>query len=195
MKNIIITVLFILLVIYILISMIGSALVNRKIRELFVNEKYDEYLEFLDSRLCEIFVRDYEREEHKYKVYLKRNDRKHIDEYFDKMLSRKTDKTTKLQYQIKAFYYYMVNNGADKCKKLFEDIKAYGDEEVTKQVNYLYEIVVLKKGDYIDELKEILKEKGNDPFYEYVLSVSYENIGDTRNAKKYKKDYKAHMKY
>ena len=111
------------------------------------------------------------------------------------MLSRKTDKTTKLQYQIKAFYYYMVNNGADKCKKLFEDIKAYGDEEVTKQVNYLYEIVVLKKGDYIDELKEILKEKGNDPFYEYVLSVSYENIGDTRNAKKYKKDYKAHMKY
>ena len=190
MKNIIIVVLFILLVIYILISFIGSALVQRKIRELYLNEKYDEYLEYLDSRTCRIYVRDNEIEEYKYKVYLKRNDREHIDEYFNKMLNRKVDRNTKLQYQIKAFYYYMVNNGADRCKELFEEIKAYGDEDVTRQVNYLYEIVVLKKGDYIEELKKILKEKENDPFYEYVLSVSYENIGDMKNAKKYKRTYK-----
>ncbi|MBQ6477789.1 MAG: hypothetical protein IJI44_00320 [Erysipelotrichaceae bacterium] len=194
MKNIIIVVLFILLVIYILISFIGSALVQRKIRELYLNEKYDEYLEYLDSRTCRIYVRDNEIEEYKYKVYLKRNDREHIDEYFNKMLNRKVDRNTKLQYQIKAFYYYMVNNGADRCKELFEEIKAYGDEDVTRQVNYLYEIVVLKKGDYIEELKKILKEKENDPFYEYVLSVSYENIGDMKNAKKYKRTYKEHMK-
>lgn len=194
MKNIIIVVLFILLVIYILISLIGSTLVQRKIRELYLNEKYDEYLEYLDSRICRIYVRDNEIEEYKYKVYLKRNDRKHIDEYFNKMLNRKVDRNTKLQYQIKAFYYYMVNNGADRCKELFEEIKAYGDEDVTRQVNYLYEIVVLKKGDYIEELKKILKEKENDPFYEYVLSVSYENIGDMKNAKKYKRTYKEHMK-
>lgn len=194
MRNTIIAILFILLVIYILISFIGSALVKRKIRELYINEKYDEYLEYLDSKICKVYVKDYEIEEHKYKVYLKRNDRAHIDEYFDKMLNRKVDRNTKLQYQIKAFYYYMVNNGPDKCKQLLEDIKAYGDEDVTKQVNYLYEIVVLGKGDYIDEIKQILEEKpNNEAFYEYILSVSYENIGDTKNAKKYKKTYKDHM--
>jgi len=193
MKNTIIAVLFILFVVYILAAYTGSLLVNRKIRELYSNGKYDEYMKYLDSRLCRFYLKDYEIEEHKYKIYLKNNDRVHIDQYFDWMLSRRVDKYTKLQYQIKAFYYYMVNNGADKCKQLFEDIKSYGDEEVTKQVNYLYEIVVLGKGDYIDELKEILKEKENDPFYEYILSVSYENIGDSKNAKKYKKTYKSHM--
>ncbi len=195
MRNIIIAVLFVLLVIYILIAYFGSALVKRKIKELYDSGKYDEYMEFLDSNKCRIYVRENEIEEYKYKVYLKRNDRKHIDEYFDKMLKRKVDKTTKLQYQIKAFYYYMVHNGADKCSQLLEDIRAYGDESVTKQVTYLYEVVVLRKTDYIDELKAILQKKPNDPFYEYLLSVSYENKGDTRNAKKYKKTYKNHMTY
>ena len=194
MKNTIIAILFILLLISVLVSYFGSALVKRKIMRLYAEGKYDEYMEFLNSRTCQIYVRDNEIEEYRYKVYLKQNDRKNIDRYFDKMLKRKVDKTTRLQYQIKAFYYYMVNNGADKCTQLFEDIKAYGDPDVTRQVTYLYEIVVLKKGDYIDELKAILKDKPNDPFYEYVLSVSYENIGDMKNAKKYKKTYKDHMK-
>ena len=63
MKNIIITVLFILLVIYILIAFFGSALVKRKILELYQNGKYDEYLEYLDSRAAQIYVRDNEIEE------------------------------------------------------------------------------------------------------------------------------------
>ena len=194
MKNYLIVFLFFVLVIYIIFAYFGSAFVKRKIRELYQDEKYDEFLEYLDSKICKFLVREHEREEYKYKVYLKRNDRKHIDEYFNKMLNRKVDKGTKLQYQIKAFYYYMNNNGVDKCEKLFNDIKEFGDENVTKQVTYLYEVIVLKKTNYIDELKQILIEKPNDPFYEYVLSESYKNAGDNATAKKYKKSYKEHMK-
>ena len=60
MRNTIIAVLFVLLVIYILIAYFGSALVKRKIKELYDSGKYDEYMEFLDSNKCRIYVRENE---------------------------------------------------------------------------------------------------------------------------------------
>ena len=82
----------------------------------------------------------------------------------------------------------MERSDGKRAKALIDEIDTWEDDENQKKESHrIYDIFILKKYSYIDEMEERLKEaSGLDKgFLEYLLALQYDNKGDEKKSAMY----------
>lgn len=149
--------------------------------------EYGEYLTLLNSPFVKLVYPKYNRYYMKLNAYMFMEDHEEIMRLLDEMLQMKTSHKQRVDLVTKAFNYYIECDDKQQATQLMEEIETYQDENLKQECRKVYDIFILKKYQYIDEMEEKLKqasgmEKG---FLEYLLSLQYENKGDMKKSKQY----------
>ncbi|MDD3049433.1 MAG: hypothetical protein PHQ89_05665 [Bacilli bacterium] len=157
--------------------------------------KFDDFFVTVDSFLTKLLIPRYNLEYLKLNAYILQGKEKEIEGQFDGLLNARKNKAQKEDITMKAFNYYVGVENKEKCTELIEEIKTFTNERMVQEATIMYDIFVLKLGNHIDEILEMMEGKSNAEkgINEYLLSVQYENIGDKENAKKYEKLSKKHL--
>lgn len=159
------------------------------------NANYDEFFKLVDSFFSKMLFPRYNLEYMKLNAYILQGKEQEIEAQFDGLLHARKNKTQTEDITMKAFNYYLGVENKKKCSELIEVIKTFTNERMVQEATILYDIFILKLGNHIDEILEMIEgmsdaQKGVN---EYLLSVQYGNIGDKENAKKYEKLSKKHL--
>lgn len=160
----------------------------RKLHNLLARGEYGEYLTMLDSFLVKYLYPKYNRLYMKLNGYMFIEDHEEIGRLFDEMLAMRVTKKQRKDLVLKAFNYYVERSDGKRAKALIDEIDTWEDDENQKKESHrIYDIFILKKYSYIDEMEERLKEaSGLDKgFLEYLLALQYDNKGDEKKSAMY----------
>lgn len=160
----------------------------RKLHNLLAKGEYGEYLTMLDSFLIKYLYPKYNRLYMKLNGYMFLEDHEEIGRLLEEMLAMRVTKKQRKDLVLKAFNYYVERADQKQAKVLLDEIDTWEEEENQKKESHrIYDIFILKKYSYIEEMEERLKEaSGLDKgFLEYLLSLQYENKGDQKKSAQY----------
>jgi hypothetical protein len=126
----------------------------------------------------------------RFSSYLLRNDAQKITESFDDLSQRRLNSNQKLAIAQMGFSYFVSQYDQTRstwCRDVISSLSR--DEAVKDNTDMLYEILIEKKADRLDQLLErnetlpTAQRSSN----EYLISEIYANLGDEKNRKKYEK--------
>ncbi|NBK96938.1 MAG: hypothetical protein EOM50_02760 [Erysipelotrichia bacterium] len=195
-KNVLVIIILIVLAIVLTIAMqyVKVKKQNKMINDL-QSGKFDSFDKLVNSVLVKMLFPRYNLEYLKLNSYILQGKEEEIELQFDFLLNARKNKAQKEDITMKAFNYYVGVENKEKCTELIEQIKTFTNERMVQEATIMYDVFVLKQGNHIDEILEMMEgmsdaQKGVN---EYLLSVQYANIGDSENAKKYEKLSKKHL--
>lgn len=154
---------------------------------LLQNNEFDELYKGVDSLYVKAIFPLYNREYIRLNALIMQDRKADVDAQFDKMIPMAASKKAKIDILNKAFEYYVYNEDKKHCEPIYNQIKELGDEALTKTTTVLYDIMILKKSNHIEELeKDIDKLPAmNKVTNAYLLSVQYRNKGNNEKAEYY----------
>ena len=186
MKTIGIT-LVVLCVFFFLFSEFEKRATFRKLHNLLARGEYGEYLSLLDSFLIKYLYPKYNRLYMKLNGYLFMEDHDEASRLFEQMLSMHVTKKQRKDLVMKAFNYYVERMDKDHSSTLLAEIDTWEEEAQKVEAHRIYDIFILKKYNYIEEMEARLNDVSGFDLgaLEYLLSVQYENKGDARDFNEY----------
>lgn len=137
---------------------------------------YQGVLNIIDSFGCKTFFAPFNREEIRLNAFFLMGDSEKISEQFDLLLNMRINKKQKMDVVVKAFYFYVDEKNQEKALQVLNKIKALNDEALTSECELLYDIMLLKKTDYVDMMEDYVKtaKAGFDRgMFHYLLAVQY----------------------
>ena len=132
----------------------------------------------------------------KFNVAIMRNKQNDVQEIFDSFETKRLSNDAKLTIYTRALGYFTTTSDVTRCKKCYDIIMALPKNEQTKtSVQRVYEIMVEKKTDKLNELLDEVNTITGMPkcIDEFLISEIYTNMKDDVNAKKYSELAKEHL--
>lgn len=174
---------------------VASAILRRqmysKMERLFITGEYDELIEMTEGRLAQWLFASYNLAYLRLNAYIAKGDDKHALEIFDDLLRRRLPKRQRTDLVLKAFSFYMERGAAKQTKALLDEIEGWDEKSagIKSECRLMYDIVICKKTDYIDEMEEAFEstqgmKRGQ---LAYLLGLQYENKGDLAKRDEYMK--------
>ncbi|MBO4219075.1 MAG: hypothetical protein J5694_03360 [Erysipelotrichaceae bacterium] len=128
--------------------------------------------------------------------YLMRNDTDRAVASFDELRDYRLNDAQKLELGQMGFNFFISQNDHQRAVYYHDLVNSVsGNQAVKDSVNIIYEIVVEKKTDRLQQLLD-LNEKLDDmrrSSNEYLISEIYGNMGDEKNRQKYERLAKKHL--
>ncbi len=132
----------------------------------------------------------------KFNVYIMRGKQKEVEDLFDSFENKRLSNDAKLTIYTRALGYFITTHDQNRCKKCYDIIMNLpNNDSVKKSTEVVYEIMVEKKTDRLNELLEELEKDSSTQKYidEFLISEIYTNLNDEENAKKYADLAKEHV--
>ncbi|MDO4500797.1 MAG: hypothetical protein Q4B60_05915 [Erysipelotrichaceae bacterium] len=119
-----------------------------------------------------------------------------IEKYLEKLDKYKLSEKDKEKIYSQAYNYYLSVKDTVRCKKWYEKIQGLKNDRLKAEVDKSYNIYIEKGYKYLEDMLSDLEdmEPQNRGVNEFLISLMYENKGDHKNAKVYKKLAEEHMK-
>ena len=187
-KQIIVVIIFLVSVLFFsVLKKKMSSVKQMKLIQLVQNEKYKEVEKELDSFSTKMLILPFNREFLRLNVYLLQQDEDLIKKQFDRMLSFKMSAQQKKEVLVRGFEYFLNKEDQKMSSKFLKDIKETEDEELIVHSQMMYDILLLKKTNYIDVLKGKIKSDNAmvNGMYALLISKQYGYLNDYENEKKY----------
>lgn len=174
----------------VLISFVLQFLRNSKQKQfmyLLQNNEFDTLYKKIDSFYTKSIFPEYNREYVRLNALIVQDRKEKIDEAFDKLIPMAKDKNARIDILNKAFEYYVYAENKEKCDQIIKEIEKLDDEKMLKYANMMYDIMILKKSNHIDELEDefdklsIVQKVTNG----FLLSQQYHNKGNIEKARYY----------
>lgn len=176
----------------------GSAFLKnyqiKKYSTLLAKEEVDECLKLADSTFMKYLFPPYNLERLKLNAIMVRGKKKEIIAQYDRMFSMRLNDVQKENLALIAFNYYVRNEEKGRAEIMLSILKEGKNEQVKKEAQVLYDIFLLKKFNYIEEMENILDEVDMQRrrLFEYLLYMQYTNKKDMKKATHYELLYKKH---
>ncbi len=172
-------------------------------QKLFLNleqKKIDELNLLLDSILCKLLFRPFNREFLRLNGYLINDDSKHIDQQFHLLINEmQLNQKQSLSVLNKAFNYYLSKKDRKHTREVLDELKKNQiSKNELKNKEMLYDIIVEKKATYVNEILKMIEEqlkssanlsngaiKYRISVLQYLLGVQYSYLHDTKNMDRY----------
>ncbi len=132
----------------------------------------------------------------KFNVYIMRGMQKEVEDLFDSFEHKRLSNDAKLTIYTRALGYFITTHDQNRCKKCYDIIMDLpNNDSVKKSTEVVYEIMVEKKTNRLNELLEELEKDSSTQKYidEFLISEIYTNLNDEENAKKYADLAKEHV--
>ncbi|MBR5049475.1 MAG: hypothetical protein IKX74_07565 [Erysipelotrichaceae bacterium] len=128
--------------------------------------------------------------------YLMRNDGQKATEAFDQLRSFRLTEAQKLEVAQLGFNYFISLPDEERAGYYHDVINSVSGHDAMKEnVNTIYEIIVEKKTDRLQQLLDINEslDEALRSSNEFLISEIYRNMGDEKNSQKYEKLAKQHL--
>ena len=195
------------LIIIMVIAFVASLLIDtylKKKREdytsyivkLVTNGDFDQFDQEINSDKAKKLIPPANMDMLKFNVYIMRGKQKEVEELFDSFENKRLSNDAKLTIYTRALGYFITTHDGARCKKCYDVIMDLpNNASVKKSTECVYEIMVEKKTNRLDELLESLKQDTSTQKYvdEFLISEIYTNLNDEENAKKYAELAKEHL--
>lgn len=188
-------------IVVLIISVFGTQWYKRstfnKLLKCLQNQEYDKFFKILDSLGCKYFFAPFNREHMRLNAYFMMGDGEKIRNQFDLILNMHINKKQRLDVSMKAFYFYVDEEDKVKAKEILDKLQGVSDETMYEQCNLIYEILLLKKTDYIDVMEEHVKEcePGFDRgMFHYLLALQYSYLNEHKKEMAHLRVAKTDMK-
>ena len=126
-----------------------------------------------------------------------RKDKDYTDQVIKEFELLDLNQLQKQDIYLRIFNYYMSEKDYGKAERYKERIcREIKDKELVRQTEVIYDIYALQSSGHLEELLNSLEElpMNQRGYTEMLISDSYKNLEDHRNAKKYKELSLAHFK-
>lgn len=185
-----------LLLLYILRAVLGKFYRNQLVY-CVQQEDLNLYNEIAESKMARLLVPPYNIHYMRLNLYMVKENKKGIDEEFDFLLNLKMGKQKRQDIVIKAFNYYVKEKDSNHSKPLLEEMRTFMDDNSRRQYEMLYDIYILKKSCYIDELEKGVESDqlpmAQKAIYEYLIALQYENRSQPKLAKEHEERSAAYL--
>lgn len=183
--------------------------VYQKLFDCLEDQNFNDFDVIIDGFFCRTVFKRYNREFLRLNRYMIQGDTQKIDTQFEWMF-KNVSMNPKEQFAAakKGFHYYIIHKNQKKAKFMLAAMKEtfMNNNEVNRSM-MLYDIMLMKKSDYIEEVKQMLNEIQSDCDYrsdeskqvragifEYLLGLQYLYKGDEKNMYFYMDRAKKHCK-
>lgn len=189
----------IITIVAIVVFSLGTYLLKKfrfkKLVILLQSQQFEEFDKLVDKFTTRYLFPRFNLEYMKLNSYILRVDEKKIEETFDTLFTLRMSKAQKEDVYMKAFNYYVSIESASKTKEIIEVIEEFDNEAMRKEARTIYDIFILKRSNYIEDMEAALADQDDDEkgINEYLLSVQYKNKGDKKKSKEYLELSKKHL--
>lgn len=185
-----------LLLLYILRAVLGKFYRNQLVYCVQQGD-LNLYNEIAESKMARMLVPPYNIHYMRLNLYMAQENKKGINEEFDFLLNLKMGKQKRRDIVIKGFNYYVKEKDSAHCKPLLEEMRTFIDDNARRQYEMLYDIYILKKSCYIDELEQGVESAqlplAQKAIYEYLIALQYENRSQPKLAKEHEERSTAYL--
>lgn len=203
--SVFVTLLFIALAIpFIVRSLIWSRFIHH-----MKNGDEQKALQILNSSLYKILFSSYDQNWNILRVYISTGDTKHIQSQTKVLLTMKLSDRQAYQVASQAYFYFLDAQDKEWSSILLDKIKAYADEEEIQYNTMLYRILIEKKSEDIETLKELLDKKKKEEvkkdeveehrfqigLLSYLLALQFDYINDKKQKEYYARQAKNDLKH
>ena len=182
-------VLVVIFIIFVLFLEFEKRTIFKKLRYYLATNDFDAYYKTINSMLTKYLYPKYNRLYMTLNGYLFQKNYSEAQKLFEEMLSMHVNKKQRKDLVLKAFNYYIERKDKDHAKAMLEEIDTWDADTQKEEAHRMYDIFILKKYSYIEEMEEQLKNASdfNKGMLAYLLSAQYENKGDMEKSKEYLK--------
>ncbi len=195
-----------------LIIIMAIAFIASLLFDTYLKKKREDYTSYIVKLVTEGNFEQFDQEIHsskasrlippmnmdmlKFNVYIMRGMQKEVEDLFDSFEHKRLSNDAKLTIYTRALGYFITTHDQNRCKKCYDIIMDLpNNDSVKKSTEVVYEIMVEKKTDRLNELLEELEKDSSTQKYidEFLISEIYTNLNDEENAKKYADLAKEHV--
>ena len=183
--------------------LIRSVIWNRFLKNLKA-EKDEEALKILNSPVFKLMFGDYNRKWNMMRYYISREKTEDVRSLTNSLLYDNLSKQQAYQVFSNAFFYFISQHDQEMSAKVLERLEPVLEPGSKEQYQMLYRVMIEKKSDDIERVKELLAEKekekesyskaSQEGMLQYLLGVQYGHIGDKKEAEKWLKRAKSNVK-
>lgn len=191
-----------MLVIFMVLLIVGQPVAQfllkksyqNKIYACFKSRDYERLEKILNRKIVKLVFLPFNIEYCRLNEAMMRNNKKMIDSQFDILLAMKLNERQKQDVYLNGFNYYLSTNDRKRIENFHKLSKTLKNEEIKKNIEMSYNILMEKGYKYLDEVLRIYEHCADEAKYinEYLLSVMYTNKGDHNKAKYYEDLAKKH---
>lgn len=188
-----------MLVAVIVIAVIGiiPVIIRKKLLKiclaLLQNNDVKAIEDLIATKLAKICIPPFNREYLLLNVYLKLNDDKQIDIQVNNIIDHVPMNSKQKSVLAKSvFYIYVGKKNESMIDRLLEMVSTTNDHALYRQMDMVNDTLIIGGIKYFDELKsdledaEYTKDNADTPYFEFLLSVIYKNMGNESKSKEYK---------
>lgn len=180
-------------------------IMDRKKRDAAANElmktmatgDYDQFEKLTQEKRIQRYIPAFNLDFMKFNAAILQGKKEKSFQIYDSFADKRLNSKQKMSVLMRGMGCFVIFNDPNRCRDCYEKIKAMPDQgELLKQVQPVYDIMVLKKTDGLDELlKKVETDQDSEKVMdEFLLASCYENTGDQQKADQYRKDAEEKMK-
>lgn len=188
-----------MLIVAIVIAIIGTipVIIRKKLLKnyltLLQNNDIKAIKDLMATKLAKICIPPFNREYLLLNAYLKLKDDKQIDTQVNNIMDHVPMNSKQKSALAKSvFYIYVDKKNASMIDRLLEMVSTTNDHALYRQMDMVNDTLISGGIKYYDELKSDLEDveytKNNEdtPYFEFLLSIIYKNMGNESKSKEYK---------
>lgn len=186
---------------------IRSLLWNRVLKQLHRGQ-YDKVLSMLNSKVFQLFFKEFDRDWNTLRVYLAQGNNRKIEEQTRKLLDGKLSDAQAYQIASQTFFYFLDRENNEVCKQLLTHIEKSAGEEELAYDQMLYRIMIEKKSEDIAEVEALLEKKETEKIkkdqkqdqqvqigiLQYLLGLQYSYMKNRRQMELYLNKARGNLK-
>ena len=188
-----------MLIVAIVIAVIGviPVIIRKKLLKIYLtllqNNDIKAIEDLIATKLAKICIPSFNREYLLLNAYLKLNDDKQIDTQVNNIIDHVPMNSKQKSVLAKSvFYIYVDKKNAPMIDRLLEMVSTTNDHALYRQMDMVNDTLIIGGIKYFDELKsdledaEYTKDNADTPYFEFLLSVIYKNMGNESKSKEYR---------
>ena len=188
-----------MLIVAIVIAVIGviPVIIRKKLLKIYLtllqNNDIKAIEDLIATKLAKICIPPFNREYLLLNAYLKLNDDKQIDIQVNNIIDHVPMNSKQKSVLAKSvFYIYVGKKNESMIDRLLEMVSTTNDHALYRQMDMVNDTLIIGGIKYFDELKsdledaEYTKDNADTPYFEFLLSVIYKNMGNESKSKEYK---------
>ena len=188
-----------MLIVAVVIAIIGTipVIIRKKLLKnyltLLQNNDIKAIEDLIATKLAKICIPPFNREYLLLNAYLKLNDDKQIDIQVNNIIDHVPMNSKQKSVLAKSvFYIYVGKKNESMIDRLLEMVSTTNDHALYRQMDMVNDTLIIGGIKYFDELKsdledaEYTKDNADTPYFEFLLSVIYKNMGNESKSKEYK---------
>lgn len=188
-----------MLIVAIVIAVIGiiPVIIRKKLLKIYLtllqNNDIKAIEDLIATKLAKICIPSFNREYLLLNAYLKLNDDKQIDTQVNNIIDHVPMNSKQKSVLAKSvFYIYVGKKNESMIDRLLEMVSTTNDHALYRQMDMVNDTLIIGGIKYFDELKsdledaEYTKDNADTPYFEFLLSVIYKNMGNESKSKEYR---------